>query len=163
MLEFALLLAIVFVLAYPLGKYLAAIMHNREMKIDPLFNWIEKPIYAVFWNQSQTGDECQNLFIKFCHELCGDWFSDLGFIHGSSQPAAESKSCAEYVMGFGAAYHDFVSDQYQSAALFRTGTTVLFIANGWHCRLADHHADDGPGDGGGYSSSTVLQTIQCTF
>ena len=48
MLEFALLLAIVFVLAYPLGKYLAAIMHNREMKIDPLFNWIEKPIYAVF-------------------------------------------------------------------------------------------------------------------
>ena len=44
MLEFALLLAIVFVLAYPLGKYLAAIMHNREMKIDPLFNWIEKPI-----------------------------------------------------------------------------------------------------------------------
>ncbi|MCX5466342.1 potassium-transporting ATPase subunit KdpA [Acinetobacter nematophilus] len=47
MLEFILLLVIVIVLAYPLGKYLACIMQNRKMKIDPLFNWIEKPIYAL--------------------------------------------------------------------------------------------------------------------
>ena len=38
MLAFILLLAIVTILAYPLGKYLAAIMQNREMKIDPVFN-----------------------------------------------------------------------------------------------------------------------------
>ena len=38
MLEFALLLAIVFVLAYPLGKYLAGIIHNRDMKIDPILS-----------------------------------------------------------------------------------------------------------------------------
>lgn len=48
MLELVLLLLIVTILAFPLGKYLAAIMQNKVMKIDPLFNWIEKPIYAVF-------------------------------------------------------------------------------------------------------------------
>ena len=65
MLEFALLLAIVFVLAYPLGKYLAAIMHNREMKIDPLFNWIEKPIYAVFGTNPKRGMNVKTYSLNF--------------------------------------------------------------------------------------------------
>ena len=47
MLMLILLLVMVTILAYPLGKYLAAIMQNREMKIDPVFNWIEKPIYTI--------------------------------------------------------------------------------------------------------------------
>ena len=55
MLEFILLLVIVTILAYPLGKYLAAIMQNREMKIDPVFNWIEKPIYAVLGTNPKRG------------------------------------------------------------------------------------------------------------
>ncbi len=46
MLELVLLLLIVTILAFLLGKYLAAIMQNKVMKIDPLFNWIEKPIYS---------------------------------------------------------------------------------------------------------------------
>ena len=65
MLEFALLLAIVFVLAYPLGKYLAAIMHNREMKIDPLFNWIEKPIYAVLGINPKRGMNVKTYSFNF--------------------------------------------------------------------------------------------------
>ena len=65
MLEFALLLAIVIVLAYPLGKYLAAIMHNREMKIDPLFNWIEKPIYAVLGTNPKQGMNVKTYSLSF--------------------------------------------------------------------------------------------------
>ena len=64
MLEFALLLAIVFVLAYPLGKYLAAIMHNREMKIDPLFNWIEKPLVLIFGHWLPRNINCASKSTK---------------------------------------------------------------------------------------------------
>ena len=55
MLELILLVVIVTLLAFPLGKYLAAIMHNRTMKIDPLFNWIEKPIYAILGTNPKQG------------------------------------------------------------------------------------------------------------
>lgn len=65
MLEFILLLAIVTILAYPLGKYLAAIMQNREMKIDPVFNWIEKPIYAVLGTNPKLGMNVKTYSFSF--------------------------------------------------------------------------------------------------
>lgn len=65
MLEFILLLAIVTILAYPLGKYLAAIMQNREMKIDPVFNWIEKPIYAVLGTNPKLGMNVKTYSLSF--------------------------------------------------------------------------------------------------
>lgn len=65
MLVFILLLLIVMVLAYPLGKYLAAIMQNREMKIDPVFNWIEKPIYAVLGTNPKTGMNVKTYSLSF--------------------------------------------------------------------------------------------------
>lgn len=65
MLEFILLLVIVIILAYPLGKYLAAIMQNREMKIDPVFNWIEKPIYAVLGTNPKTGMNVKTYSLSF--------------------------------------------------------------------------------------------------
>ena len=65
MLEFLLLLAIVVILAYPLGKYLAAIMQNREMKIDPLFSWIEKPIYAASGTNPKQGMNVKTYSLSF--------------------------------------------------------------------------------------------------
>ena len=65
MLEFILLLGIVTILAYPLGKYLAAIMQNREMKIDPVFNWIEKPIYAVLGTDPKRGMNVKTYSLSF--------------------------------------------------------------------------------------------------
>ena len=65
MLEFILLLVIVIILAYPLGKYLACIMQNREMKIDPLFNWIEKPIYAVLGTNPKQGMNVKTYSLSF--------------------------------------------------------------------------------------------------
>ena len=65
MLELILLLAIVTILAYPLGKYLAAIMQNGEMKIDPLFNWIEKPIYAVLGANAKKGMSVKTYSLSF--------------------------------------------------------------------------------------------------
>ena len=65
MLELILLLAIVTILAYPLGKYLAAIMQNGEMKIDPLFNWIEKPIYAVLGTNAKKGMSVKTYSLSF--------------------------------------------------------------------------------------------------
>lgn len=65
MLVFILLLVVVIVLAYPLGKYLAAIMQNREMKIDPVFNWIEKPIYAVLGTNPKIGMNVKTYSLSF--------------------------------------------------------------------------------------------------
>ncbi|MBO3653731.1 potassium-transporting ATPase subunit KdpA [Acinetobacter bereziniae] len=65
MLEFILLLVIVSVLAYPLGKYLACIMQNRKMKIDPLFNWIEKPIYALLGTDPKQGMNVKTYSLSF--------------------------------------------------------------------------------------------------
>lgn len=65
MLELVLLLLIVTILAFPLGKYLAAIMQNKVMKIDPLFNWIEKPIYAVLGTHPQQGMQVKTYILSF--------------------------------------------------------------------------------------------------
>lgn len=65
MLIFALLLILTLVLAYPLGKYLAAIMQNREMKIDPLFNWIEKPIYTLIGTNPKQSMNAKNYSLSF--------------------------------------------------------------------------------------------------
>lgn len=65
MLELILLLVIVTILAFPLGKYLAAVMQNREMKIDPLFNWIEKPIYAMLGTNPQQGMNVKTYILSF--------------------------------------------------------------------------------------------------
>ncbi len=65
MLEFILLLAIVIILAYPLGKYLAAVMQNGAMKVDPLFNWIEKPIYAVLGINPKQGMNVKTYTLSF--------------------------------------------------------------------------------------------------
>lgn len=65
MLEFILLLVIVTILAYPLGKYLAAIMQNREMKVDPVFNWIEKPIYTVLGTNPKRGMNVKTYSLSF--------------------------------------------------------------------------------------------------
>ena len=65
MLELILLLLIVIILAFRLGKYLAAIMQNREMKIDPLFNWLEKPIYAILGTNPKQGMQVKTYILSF--------------------------------------------------------------------------------------------------
>ncbi len=41
------LLATSVLLAWPLGLYLARVMRGAPMRIDPLFHWIEKPLYRL--------------------------------------------------------------------------------------------------------------------
>ena len=65
MLEAICLLVLAIVLAYPLGKYLAAIMKNGVMKIDPVFNWIEKPMYAVLGTNPKQGMNAKTYSISF--------------------------------------------------------------------------------------------------
>lgn len=62
---YALLLLTTILLAIPLGKYLAAIMQNRPMKIDPLFNWIEKPMYAVLGTNPKQGMTAKTYSLSF--------------------------------------------------------------------------------------------------
>lgn len=47
MTEVLIILAASVLLAWPLGLYLARLMRGRPMRIDVLFNWIEKPVYRV--------------------------------------------------------------------------------------------------------------------
>ncbi|EPF73858.1 potassium-transporting ATPase subunit KdpA [Acinetobacter rudis] len=62
---YALLLIITILIAIPLAKYLAAIMQNRPMKVDPLFNWIEKPIYAVLGTDPKQGMSAKTYSLSF--------------------------------------------------------------------------------------------------
>ena len=65
MLEFILVLAIVVLLAFPLGKYLACIMQNKAMKVDRVFNWIEKPIYRVLGTHPDQGMNAKTYSLSF--------------------------------------------------------------------------------------------------
>ncbi|NIJ70513.1 potassium-transporting ATPase subunit KdpA [Xanthomonas sp. 60] len=47
MTELLLLLAASVLLAWPLGLYLARVMRAAPMRVDPLFRWIETPLYRV--------------------------------------------------------------------------------------------------------------------
>ena len=65
MLEAVCLLVLAIILAYPLGKYLAAIMKNGVMTIDPVFNWIQKPMYAVLGTNPKHGMNAKTYSISF--------------------------------------------------------------------------------------------------
>lgn len=65
MLELILVLVIVVLLAFPLGKYLACIMQNKDMKIDQVFSWIEKPIYRVFGTNPKQGMNAKTYSLSF--------------------------------------------------------------------------------------------------
>ena len=45
MIETLLVFALALGLGWPLGHYLAAVMHGRPMRVDAVFAWIERPIY----------------------------------------------------------------------------------------------------------------------
>lgn len=55
MLETLLLFAAAMALAWPLGHYLAAVLRGAPMRSDPLFAWIERPIYALLGTRPQLG------------------------------------------------------------------------------------------------------------
>ena len=55
MLEFALFLALVVALGWPLGHYLAAVMRGAPMRSDRLFGWIERPLYRLLGTRPETG------------------------------------------------------------------------------------------------------------
>ena len=55
MIEFALFLALVVALGWPLGHYLAAVMRGAPMRADALFGWLERPLYALLGTRPETG------------------------------------------------------------------------------------------------------------
>nr|WP_145549158.1 potassium-transporting ATPase subunit KdpA [Variovorax boronicumulans] len=55
MAETLLLFAAAIALAWPLGHYLAAVLRGAPMRSDPLFAWIERPIYALLGTRPQVG------------------------------------------------------------------------------------------------------------
>jgi K+-transporting ATPase ATPase A chain len=55
MLETLLIFAAAIALAWPLGHYLAAVLRGAPMRSDPLFAWIERPIYAILGTRPQLG------------------------------------------------------------------------------------------------------------
>lgn len=55
MVEPLLLLALLVVLGWPLGHYLAAVMRGDPMRSDVLFRWIERPLYALLGTRPEVG------------------------------------------------------------------------------------------------------------
>lgn len=47
--------ALAIVLAWPLGRYLAAVMRGAPMRGDALFGWIERPLYVVLGTRPEQG------------------------------------------------------------------------------------------------------------
>lgn len=50
-----LLLAISVLLAWPLGHYLARVLRGTPMRIDPLFHWLETPLYRLMGVRPRQG------------------------------------------------------------------------------------------------------------
>ena len=55
MTEALLFLALLLALGWPLGRYLAAVMRGTPMRSDPLFTWLERPIYRLLGTHPGTG------------------------------------------------------------------------------------------------------------
>ncbi|WP_285446380.1 potassium-transporting ATPase subunit KdpA [Xanthomonas sp. fls2-241-TYG-148] len=55
MTETLLVYALAIVLAWPLGRYLAAVMRGAPMRSDAVFGWIERPLYAALGTRPQQG------------------------------------------------------------------------------------------------------------
>ncbi|BBK02294.1 potassium-transporting ATPase potassium-binding subunit [Xanthomonas campestris pv. campestris] len=55
MTETLLVYALAIVLAWPLGRYLAAVMRGAPMRGDAVFGWIERPLYAALGTRPQQG------------------------------------------------------------------------------------------------------------
>lgn len=55
MFESLLLLLLVLILGWPLGRYLSAVMKGAPMVGDSLFLWIEKPIYRLLGTRPEVG------------------------------------------------------------------------------------------------------------
>ncbi|WP_434030472.1 potassium-transporting ATPase subunit KdpA [[Pseudomonas] boreopolis] len=55
MTETFLVYALAIVLAWPLGRYLAAVMRGAPMRGDALFGWVERPLYALLGVRPQHG------------------------------------------------------------------------------------------------------------
>jgi len=55
MLEALLVLTLLIVLGWPLGRYLAAVMRGDPMRSDILFHWIERPLYALVGTRPEAG------------------------------------------------------------------------------------------------------------
>ena len=55
MTEALLFLSLLLALGWPLGRYLAAVMRGAPMRSDPLFAWLERPIYRLLGTHPGTG------------------------------------------------------------------------------------------------------------
>lgn len=55
MLEWGLFLALLLILGWPLGHYLAAVMRGAPMRGDALFGWLERPVYRLLGTRPDIG------------------------------------------------------------------------------------------------------------
>lgn len=65
MIETFLVYALAIVLAWPLGRYLAAVMRGAPMRGDALFGWIERPLYALLGTRPQQGMSWRGYAVAF--------------------------------------------------------------------------------------------------
>lgn len=65
MLETCLLYGTALLLGWPLGHYLAAIMRGDRSRAEPLFNLIEKPLYALLGNASRQAMSVRQYMVAF--------------------------------------------------------------------------------------------------
>ncbi|MBB5736208.1 K+-transporting ATPase ATPase A chain [Xanthomonas arboricola] len=65
MIETLLVYALAIVLAWPLGRYLAAVMRGAPMRGDVLFVWIERPLYALLGTRPQQGMSWRGYAVAF--------------------------------------------------------------------------------------------------
>ncbi|MDV2453094.1 potassium-transporting ATPase subunit KdpA [Xanthomonas hortorum] len=65
MIETFFVYALAIVLAWPLGRYLAAVMRGAPMRGDVLFGWIERPLYALLGTRPQQGMSWRGYAVAF--------------------------------------------------------------------------------------------------
>lgn len=63
--EYLLYLVLLVALGWPLGRYLAAVMRGAPMRLDVVFNWMERPLYALIGTRPEAGMDWRSYAAAF--------------------------------------------------------------------------------------------------
>lgn len=105
MTETFLVYALAIVLAWPLGRYMAAVMRGAPMRGDALFGWIERPLYALLGTRPQQGMSWRGYSVAFLLSNLVLGLLTWAVFMTQAVAAVQPGRHPEHALGYCAAHH----------------------------------------------------------
>ena len=141
------------------GLYLARVMRGTPMKVDVLFNWIEKPLYTVFGVDPSRAMSWRGYVLAFVlSNVVVAVLTQAVFMTQAWLPLNPDQIPN---MRWDTALHTMISFLTNTNQQHYSGQAQLsYLADDRHHRPAGGDADDGPGAGGGDAACAVRACAQ---